>query len=63
MDKVVRHLIFRLQLFLPGLPTLTSYPYFAQILMGEAAIQCEHHDKHQNKHRQADHGDDLLQCG
>lgn len=31
--------------------------------MGEAAVQCEHHDKYQNKHRQADNGDFLRQCG
>ena len=57
---VLCHLILRLQLLLPR---WAAYPHFAQILMGKASVQCEHHDKHQNKHRQADHGDDLLQGG
>lgn len=30
--------------------------------MAEAALQHEHHDKHPNKHRQADN-DDFLQWG
>ncbi len=31
--------------------------------MGEAAVQHEHHSEHQNKHRQADNRDYLMQCG